>query len=140
MPSTTEIIPTTKPPLVNVISFTSYIRCIYALKFGQYRTLFCLANSSVSSMPYMQSLFVRPRLCFGLPSDSASRRTPLPSANSSYCHACSGLSLPCCIACRFRVSVQLCHRRTTHYGPVKLIASQSGECSIMPLILRENRL
>ena len=100
MPSTTEIIPTTKPPLVNVISFTSYIRCIYALKFGQYRTLFCLANSSVSSMPYMQSLFVRPRLCFGLPSDSASRRTPLPSANSSYCHACSGLSPPCCIACR----------------------------------------
>ena len=100
MPSTTEIIPTTKPPLVNVISFTSYIRCIYALKFGQYRTLFCLANSSVSSMPYMQSLFVRPRLCFGLPSDSASRRTLLPSANSSYCHACSGLSPPCCIACR----------------------------------------
>ena len=100
MPSTTEIIPTTKPPLVNVISFTSYIRCIYALKFGQYRTLFCLANSSVSSMPYMQFLFVRPRLCFGLPSDSASRRTPLPSANSSYCHACSGLSPPCCIACR----------------------------------------
>ena len=100
MPSTTEIIPTAKPPLVNVISFTSYIRCIYALKFGQYRTLFCLANSSVSSMPYMQSLFVRPRLCFGLPSDSASRRTPLPSANSSYCHACSGLSPPCCIACR----------------------------------------
>ena len=100
MPSTTEIIPTAKPPLVNVISFTSYIRCIYTLKFGQYRTLFCLANSSVSSMPYMQFLFVRPRLCFGLPSDSASRRTPLPSANSSYCHACSGLSPPCCIACR----------------------------------------
>ena len=100
MPSTTEIIPTAKPPLVNVISFTSYIRCIYTLKFGQYLTLFCLANSSVSSLPYMQFLFVRPRLCFGLPSDSASRRTPLPSANSSYCHACSGLSPPCCIACR----------------------------------------
>ncbi|PWM72941.1 MAG: hypothetical protein DBX45_07285 [Oscillospiraceae bacterium] len=91
-------------------------------------------------MPYIQFLFVRPRLCFGLPSDFASRQTPLPSAYSSYCLACSGLSPPCCIVCRFRVSVQLCHRRTTHYGPVKLIASQSGECSIMPLILRENRL
>ena len=89
-----------RPPQVSVTAFTSYICCTYTLKFGQYRTLFCLGNSSVSSMPFMQFLFVRPRLCFGLPSDSASRRTPLPSANSSYCHACSGLSPPCCIACR----------------------------------------
>ena len=89
-----------RPPRVSATTFTSYICCIYTLKFGQYRALFCLANSFVSSMPYMQFLFVRPRLCFGLPSDSASRRTPLPSANSSYCHACSGLSPPCCIACR----------------------------------------
>ncbi|MEE1172848.1 MAG: hypothetical protein U0K87_10850, partial [Ruminococcus sp.] len=31
---------------------------------------------------------------FRLTSDSASRRTPLPSANTSYCQACSGLSPP----------------------------------------------
>ena len=37
-----------RPPRVSVITFTSYIRCIYALNFGQYRTLFCLANSSFS--------------------------------------------------------------------------------------------
>ena len=43
---------------------------------------------------HMQFLFVRPRLCRGLPSDSASRWTPLSSANSSYCQACSGLSPP----------------------------------------------
>ena len=35
-----------------------------------------------------------------LPSDSASRRTPLSSANSSYCQACSGLSPPSDYACR----------------------------------------
>ena len=51
-------------------------------------------------MPYMQFLFVRPRFCFRLPSDSASQRTPLPLANSSYCQVCSGLSPPSNNACR----------------------------------------
>ena len=37
-----------RPPRVSVTTFTSYICCIYTLKFGQYRTSFCLANSSVS--------------------------------------------------------------------------------------------
>ena len=37
-----------RPPRVSVITFASYICCIYASKFGQYRTLFCVANSSVS--------------------------------------------------------------------------------------------
>ena len=36
-----------RPPRVSVITFTSYICCIYALEFGQYRTSFCSANSSV---------------------------------------------------------------------------------------------
>ena len=36
-----------RPPRVSVITFASYICCIYALKFGQYWTLFCVANSSV---------------------------------------------------------------------------------------------
>ena len=89
-----------RPPRVSVTTFTSYICCIYTLKFGQYWTLLCIGSSSVSSMPCMQFLFVRPRLCRGLPSDSASRRTPLPLANSSYCQVCSGLSPPSCNACR----------------------------------------
>ena len=63
-------------------------------------TLFWFGNSSVSSMPYIQFLFVRPRLCRRLPSDSTSRWTPLPLANSSYCQVCSGLSPPSCNACR----------------------------------------
>ncbi len=89
-----------RPPRVSVTTFTSYICCIYTLKFGQYRTSFCVGNSSVSSMPYMQFLFVRPRFCLRLLSDSASRRTPLSLANSSYCQACSGLSPPSYYACR----------------------------------------
>ena len=89
-----------RPPRVSVITFTSYICCIYALKFGQYWTLFCIGNSSVSSTPYIQFLFVRPRFCLRLPSDSVSRRTPLSLANSSYCQACSGLSPPSYYACR----------------------------------------
>ena len=89
-----------RPPRVSVTTFTSYICCIYALKFGQYWTSFCLGNSSVSNTPYIQFLFVRPRLCRGLPSDSTSRWTPLPVANSSYCQVCSGLSPPSDSACR----------------------------------------
>ena len=50
--------------------------------------------------PIIQFLFVRPRLCRRLPSDSTSRWTPLPLANSSYCQVCSGLSPPSCNACR----------------------------------------
>ena len=45
-------------------------------------------------------LFVRPRFCLRLPSDSTSRWTPLPLANSSYCQACSGLSPPSHCTCR----------------------------------------
>ena len=89
-----------RPPRVSVTTFASYICCIYTLKFGQYWTSFCTGNSSVSSMPCMQFLFVRPRLCRGLPSDSTSRWTPLPLANSSYCQVCSGLSPPSDSACR----------------------------------------
>ena len=48
----------------------------------------------------MQFLFVRPRFCLQLLLDSASRRTPLSLANSSYCQACSGLSPPSYYACR----------------------------------------
>ena len=53
-----------------------------------------------SKTPYIQFLFVRPRLCLRLPSDSTSRWTPLSSANSSYCQACSGLSPLSNNACR----------------------------------------
>ena len=37
-----------RPPRVSVTTFTSFICCIYTLKFGQYWTSFCVGNSSVS--------------------------------------------------------------------------------------------
>ena len=51
-------------------------------------------------MPYMRFLFVGPRVCLRLPSDSTSRWTPLPSANSSHCKACNGLSPSSLRTCR----------------------------------------
>ena len=83
-----------RPPQLRTATFLSYICRIYTTGFGQYGTLSCLADSSAPQMPYMRFLFVRPRVCFRLTSDSASRRTPLPLANTSYCQACSGLSPP----------------------------------------------
>jgi hypothetical protein len=51
------------------------------------------------ALPYIRFLFVGPELCLWLPSDSASRRTPLPLANTSYCQVCSGLSPPSYCPC-----------------------------------------
>jgi len=48
----------------------------------------------------MQFLFVRPRLCLRLPSDSQSPTTPLPLANDSYYQAHSGLAPPSYRPCR----------------------------------------
>jgi|GEM_PF-1286363 len=44
--------------------------------------------------PCMRFLFIGPGFCLRLPSDSASRRTPLPSASGSHCQAHRGLSPP----------------------------------------------
>ncbi len=55
--------PSARPPRVSATIFTSCICCIYAFKFGQYWTLFRIENSSVSSTPCIQFLFIRPRLC-----------------------------------------------------------------------------
>ena len=63
-------------------------------------TLFCLGNSSALLLPYMRFLFVGSGLCLRLPSDSTSRWTPLPLANTSYCQVCSGLSPPSYRPCR----------------------------------------
>lgn len=53
--------------------------------------------------PYMRFLFVGPELCLRLPSDSASRQTPLPLANASCYRARSGLSPPSCCPCRAHI-------------------------------------
>ena len=97
-----------RPPRVSVITFTSYICCIYALNFGQYRTLFCLANSSISkclicSFCSSDRGFAR-RDTFQSPHPTSFRlrltTDALVFGYSSYCHACSGLSPPSYYACR----------------------------------------
>ena len=92
--------PTSRSPRVSTQTFPSSIRRIYTMGFVQCWTLSCLADSSVPYMPYMRFLFVGPRVCLRLPSDSTSRWTPLPSANSSHCKACNGLSPSSLRTCR----------------------------------------
>ena len=110
-----------RPPPLRTITFPSYICYIYTAGFEQYWTLFWSANSSALHMPCMYFLFVRPRVCIRLTSDSASRRTPLPSANSSYCQACSGLSPP-----SYRPFGANQKKRPVHKVPVSFRSHQRG--------------
>ena len=78
----------------------------------------CIASYAFSvrqtgSLPVsaLRSLHIR------LPSDSTSRWTPLPSANSSYCQVCGGLSPPSYCPCR-------AHKQKT--GPFRAISTQKG--------------
>ena len=89
-----------RPPRVRMITFHSCHRLIYCRRFVQYRTLLCLASSSVSIQPHMRFLSVSASVCVRLPSDSTSRWTPLSFTNSSYCQVCSGLSPPSYHPCR----------------------------------------
>lgn len=127
----------TRPPRVSVTTFASYICCIYTLKFGQYWTSFCYGNSSVSSMPYMQFLFVRPRLCLRLPSDSTSRWTPLPLANSSYCQVCSGLSPPSDSACRAHIKNTCLQGISRISEAYKSFCNESRRPESQPLMMEE---
>ena len=45
-------------------------------------------------LPVQLGAPVEPAFCLGLPSDSPSQETPLPSASTSPCRACRGLSPP----------------------------------------------
>ena len=72
------------------MTFIPSICFIYFGYPGQNRTSFCYANSSGNLKPFMKFLFVRPRFCLRLPSDSTSRWTPLPLANASYCQGAFG--------------------------------------------------
>ena len=81
-----------RPPRVRAITFFPCNCCIYCMELGQYRTLFCMENSSIPIQPYIQFLSVSSGICLRLPSDSTSQWTSLPLANSSYCQAWSGLS------------------------------------------------
>ena len=74
--------------------------CILHLEIWAVLNFVLVAKLVRFKMFYIQFLLDRPRLCRGLPSDSASRRTPLLLTNNSYWQACSGLSPPSNCACR----------------------------------------
>ena len=90
--TTVFFFPSARPPRVSITTFASYICCIYTLKFGQYWTSFWLGNSSVSSTPYIQFLFVRPRFCpqghFSVPTSDFLQ---IPPHNG---HPCLRLTVP----------------------------------------------
>jgi hypothetical protein len=94
-----------RPPRVRAITFISYICQIYCMGFGQCWTLFCYANSSAPSQPLIWFLFIRPRFCLRLPSDSTSPWTPLPLASGSHYQAHSGLSPPSYRPCRAHIKI-----------------------------------
>ena len=108
-----------RSPRVRTITFIPYTCCIYSKGFGQYRTLFCFASSSAPHKPYMQFLFIRPGFCRRLPSDSSSRRTPLPLANTSYCQVCSGLSPYSYRPCRAHLNIKLILSQLTNFKKYK---------------------
>ena len=84
-----------RPPRLRCTLFPSiylpHLLCFY--KCGSYQTSLPLANLSHETQPYMRFLFVRPEVCLQLPSDFASRRTPLLfSYTFPTTWACSGLT------------------------------------------------
>ena len=119
-----------RPPRVSVITFASYICCIYTLKFGQYPDSLKLRFAVISGFglcfvmetrPFQNALYaisvrqtealpagilLNPHI--RLPSDPTSRWSPLSSANSSYCQVCSGLSPPSCNTCQAHIKNRRC--------------------------------
>ena len=81
-----------RPPQVRCSHLHAFACCIY----------FCVLRTGIelrgfwpphpTRLPRMQFLFVGPAFCFRLPSDPASRRAPLPSANRSPCRAGGGIA------------------------------------------------
>ena len=72
----------------------AYACRIYAASFCASIGLCRNSPAHPNASPRIRFLFVRPAFCLGLPSDSQSPTTPLPSANTSPCRVCRGLSPP----------------------------------------------
>src|SRR5690606_35294006 len=84
-----------------------------------YRALHLLACSPRGAAS-IRFLFVAPALCFRLPSDLESPQEPLPSANTSPCRVCRGLSPPsrCALpgAPKERAGTRPAPERTSEWG------------------------
>ena len=67
-------------------------------------------QTEVLPIAVLLNLYIR------LPSDSAPRRSPLPSANSAYCQVCSGLSPPSRCPCRAHQLIKSHRLATTGFS------------------------
>jgi len=93
-----------RPPRVRVITLFT-CNCIYCMGGVQYRTLSCIADSSVTislicsfcwSVREFASSFLQIPHC---------NEQPLPFANNSYCQAWNGLSPPSYQSCQLTTSI-----------------------------------
>jgi len=66
-----------RSPRVSRTDFHAYARRIYFRSFRARTGLWVCLPSRPLRLPHMRFLFVRPAFCLQLPSDSASRPTPL---------------------------------------------------------------
>jgi len=78
---------------LRTLSFLPPTRLIYSPQPSAARTLSCLADSSNCAEPYMRFMSFGPEVCLGLPSDSTSRWTPLPSATATAAFTAQDLHL-----------------------------------------------
>ena len=129
-----------RPPRVSVITFTSYICCIYALKFGQYWSSFCVANSSLSKRLLCRSCSSDRGFASDFFQTPPHNGRPYSSANSSYCQACSGLSPPSCNTCRAHIQKSLSEARLQTGIFVKIhgstrVSAPIVSCTVMPQLL-----
>ena len=83
-----------RSPRVLRTDLHAYARRIYGTAFRTRIGLCIFLPAHPAVTPLIRFLFVPPALCFRLPSDLPSPGEPLPSANTSPCRACGGLSPP----------------------------------------------
>ena len=85
---------TDRSPRVLRTHLHAYARRIYGTAFRTRIGLCIFLPAHPAVTPLIRFLFVAPALCFRLPSDLQSPGEPLPSANTSPCRVCRGLSPP----------------------------------------------
>ena len=78
---------------LRTLSFLPPTRLIYSPQPSAARASSCAADSSNCEKPCMRFMFFGPEVCLGLPSDSTSRWTPLPSATATAAFTAQDLHL-----------------------------------------------
>jgi hypothetical protein len=83
-----------RPPRVKTTTFLPCTRRIYRAHLRIARGFVLSGRLARCAWPYMRFVFLGSGVCLGLPSDSTSRRTPLPSASGWGYHPPQGTFTP----------------------------------------------